>query len=1838
MEVTPEIYSWLINLKIFAPFKSTSDYTEINFLIPEKTLYLLFGGKYMDIILKNLQDAYNKFYKFNTNYLSNIKKLRPIKDDQEYISNSIKYENWKIIIEILNNFGLSYSEKDINLLVNNSKEQLNKIITTLYNLISQFLKHSNDDINNNLKTNLNKINNKSPLKGAKNNKSNLKKNYDQTKFKIEKKDNNENIIKNNIFIKKNLSNFTNIFKEKKIKTKPININEFDPSKSYKECTTPLDFFILSICKNMKMKPRQSVALLSNNRKYLSIICHKGFNNEFSVIKKWLTDLYNNRDIMIKLLQKFDDGNICFGIIGTALCSQDEDICLQAAQLLKIIKNNIGMNWEWLFNEGINSFIFILSKIEKNKLELLKILYDFIKEDTSYFFGEIKERYETEKKRIMKFLSNIINIVNNLNSNFCLEFQNIIFELCLKEKNDRSFSLSMLSDTLFSFYPIHEELFNKMLSYFKECIRGNSQNAFSTGIFQFFILIEKFGKIKYKYAPQFYKNLVFVFLENYDNEMKREIVLEGFEKFFNNNHNVPIDILLEPYLNQLNACQNYALCDFLFLFKMVEHPRIESKDLNDIIQFLLNACLNNNLYRKSSNLIISLIFEKKLIENIYKDSNDISEVENKFVDFINSALDSYITNLEKEEDKNILETPYDIIVRNFSNVNMQVKDSLIKSIKDFRKLKGTHSNSLLAMLWNYDDTDDIILQIEELNRPIYEPMDEVYERQRKEQEEKDSKNFTKKLIRNLSIIQEKKINMLNNKKLLNEQKKLKEEIIKRRLEKRRTIERVMSGKEISIRPILFSSSKFKRNNSNLFNMNKQKISLNYNIKTKKLINNKKFTIKNDNINKKSKDVFKENSKLSSNLSSMEFNSQGLKLRKNNSQLNMITNKNNDDIYKKFEYIKSNNKKHIYNETEKEYKLYQQQELSKILIQKEGKYINIGPNGSQIYLRNGYFIGKICQDRVRGLPYSLKYEEDRELKAINGYNRKYAKNIRYYFNCYENELKKVITKKKFMKMMRDKGIKSDKLDYDEINIIIRRLFKGNLNEFSFSQFNDLLIQTSYLIYTKQRKSFTISETYGFLLKRLSLNKNIEKIELLKRKYKKVIDYLLELKENKESFNMPEGFKFITNTIVKYNNRLAPHFLEILGEGKFICYQILEDIIFKIFNVSIIEPYVKVYSEETVDIEPEKLHNWTPDLTLAFIDLDKKYKFEGFFAADILEEGLRKIVKKHKINDINENNENRKSNHKVNMALVTKKIIERIEEYKRKKIENKLKKKPEKINKVSKEERKEIISKFRKLEKKLKRKEEEKIREEERKEEEKVKEKIKTSFIMKEINKERFNEVKMQLETIAQKRNNAIKERKENELIIKFKAKQNSFEKTLKNTMKELLNRCDIKDLFQIFSEHLKFIYDMYKKMNGNKISLFSKEFVKFEEFKHFLIHFQILEEIISKEQMVWIFANIANQDKKEMDKEVIKNKENKKEMEIDNELYFDFDDFKLSLIYLSIFYKIKQKNRKIIKSDLEEVNVENIKNFMEYLNLKIPFNQIEIEKFINEKITKSISNEIGVKHKIKRINRNENDLKKISKTKNEDNKIKTDKRVNSKKEKNKIINKKISQKQIKINESNNSGKVNINNLEKNKEDNNINSNNVQNIKEESNKNSEIPDNEKNNSSPKDSLNENNNMNITDNNNNSKNSEKENKSLNQEKISKKSENEKKSNMEINNNSENEKNNINELNHVDSKNSEEEKNSKNQINNGASEDSENEKKSNQKDLINEKENDSNIEGNEKNSINQINNDNSKNSENNDNQVNNNQDNKDKSEKEEEKEKQKDENEEEDEEEEEEDDNEEES
>ena len=86
-------------------------------------------------------------------------------------------------------------------------------------------------------------------------------------------------------------------------------------------------------------------------------------------------------------------------------------------------------------------------------------------------------------------------------------------------------------------------------------------------------------------------------------------------------------------------------------------------------------------------------------------------------------------------------------------NNKTTDMIINCVKKYRKIKRRHSSGLLSLMWYYDDNDDIMMQIEELNRPIYEPMAVYLERKRLEQEERDKHDYTKKLMISLQKLKE-----------------------------------------------------------------------------------------------------------------------------------------------------------------------------------------------------------------------------------------------------------------------------------------------------------------------------------------------------------------------------------------------------------------------------------------------------------------------------------------------------------------------------------------------------------------------------------------------------------------------------------------------------------------------------------------------------------------------------------------------------------------------------------------------------------------------------------------------------------------------------------------------------------------------------------------------------------------------------------------------------------------------------------------------------------------------------------------------------------------------------
>ena len=90
-------------------------------------------------------------------------------------------------------------------------------------------------------------------------------------------------------------------------------------------------------------------------------------------------------------------------------------------------------------------------------------------------------------------------------------------------------------------------------------------------------------------------------------------------------------------------------------------------LISIIQFILKITLTNKFYSRTANIILSLIFEKNLINKLCN-KNEIFELSKTFSDYIKTALKYFLSNSENMKDPSIIETSFDILNEDFLNVN------------------------------------------------------------------------------------------------------------------------------------------------------------------------------------------------------------------------------------------------------------------------------------------------------------------------------------------------------------------------------------------------------------------------------------------------------------------------------------------------------------------------------------------------------------------------------------------------------------------------------------------------------------------------------------------------------------------------------------------------------------------------------------------------------------------------------------------------------------------------------------------------------------------------------------------------------------------------------------------------------------------------------------------------------------------------------------------------------------------------------------------------------------------------------------------------------------------
>ena len=1319
-----------------------------------------------------------------------------------------------------------------------------------------------------------------------------------------------NINKLNITGISTFTQITNINNLPSTNNGGVDINNIDINKNYSQCESTLEFFIISLSKNLNINPKQSVALLSNNRKYLLRLFYKGIQNDFTLAIKWLKDINKNLQILQNLMINSTESKnvyMTFSTLSVGLYSHNIDCVRITNTILSKLSIEIGTDWEWFFNEGYLSYIFSL---EKNSIIKNKLLNGFtlhIKEHEEDIIKLFKDKFldeennnTTEYKDISNFIFNLLPLLGDNLEDKEKKFQygilNLIIELI--ENNNNKISDAPLLITMAAqawnycpdFFLMNKNKKNVVLNFMKENIRtfGNYGNKFenlninnASSISCLFYLLNNLGKIKNEDGPLIYKTLVFLFIEEYDDELIREFMLDNFSNFFLLNLKFPIDIFLAPYFKQIKLVKNISMADFNFIAVIIGHPRFTCQHALDLLDFILDITINNLIFSKSANMLLNLIFSMKLL---IKNKSVFEKAQNTFIQYINQMLNLYITNLKSNIiDNTILEVPYDILLEGFGDVNQEIESTLINTIDQYRSIKGLNSKPLLGLLWFFKSHDDVLLRLEE-----------KYAIRPKKIEKSNKINNTKNSLK-----------PINKGKVNNQNKKNEEDDINNVLKK----------------SIDLALKKMKNEKEEKMKIKKEKI--------KKLEQNKLRELK-----------LKKNLKKELAQKNAEFNSKKQRAdtfidEANFSQMNLIQEEGSV-------ITQSNN-------------TFIRRPLSKTRL---NTLVNYNNNNKNIFIVN------------------INEEESREEKGIEALNIKYKSKIKNLVRILTDDSGN-ITKASILRYFRDKKITNSDLTLDELSLCVKQTFSANINLFDENQFKKLLVTISYLVMSKKRKNYSLFEAYYYFLKLIidDLDVNIN------WKYKKYVNILKHLKNNFDDKTgeinvlLPPGFKIVQKTEIIQKSKIPKPMLRNFTESYVICLSLINELISDIFNEGVLEKFIKIKKVYDIEIELSMVHQWSENLMISYSLLPKHLEKFGIDAADALENGFRKWDVGGVQNKIgNYEREKLKKEH-TNKLIEQKKedirkkrgreIKSKVEQYKKEKEEKeRIKKELEEKKKEEEQkafhdmikERKKISKKKKEEINKIKAKKEEEKKEKiieqqnKEKEDEKIHKEEQKKFLLEQNKKmkEQFKQLKQQKDDYIKKKQESLPENQKipKNKINYFKEEKNyiEFDRNLISKLQTLMNSTNnISNYIKIYEQHLKLIFDIYHKVGQNKITsihLNIDDSLFINEYKEFLTNFGLLNILITKEQMNFIYNRLTRKTEKA---------ENAKEKNSDEQKqYLTFSDFRLSLLLLTIMSHMNNKDMKITEEDYNNIlTVEKIEELFDYLGLKIPYIKKDLESLINSR---------------------------------------------------------------------------------------------------------------------------------------------------------------------------------------------------------------------------------------------------------------------------------------------------
>ncbi len=1219
MELSPEIYAWLVSIDIIDDSiydKEKAINNKTNFPqypnLPASIANFEFGDngniKLNQTVTKQILigNFFPKlFNKFNVlmnqlygNIYQNDENLSNIVDNEQP---QIKLHNWELILDSLKNYyGISFDENFKTLLIAGDMNSFNILFDKLYSFFCE------------LKSRIEKI--------------------DETKLLKGNKGNGE--IPD--FSKEKLGELPKIRFNEDIIDLDALTDEIAQLKQLNQTRSVLEFIIVAICKSMSLNSKQAAALLTDNKKYLIHILTKGLSNKnFEPVIYFYQNILGNIDYFMKLLeinsiaypnQISKNIELSLSTFKPGLLSKNMDVVFICSRLLskialECIENNlISAAWDWFIspNGGLEGCLLCFKKHNDAAEVIVTLINNFGRFHIYELFTIYLKQFLQNDGAYFTFVADILPTFSKL-SNFSDEFEKnnlkgFFLEYILEVSrsyniNEKIKCILFLAEIWinFSIYFNSDEENYRILSIFKTLYKNNNHLVQYTSICQLFRVLLVFSSERNSFVPIIYKSLIFNFIEYHHDLSIRELMLSNFSYLFKIILSIPVGIMVEPYVKQiqynLGKTYYFNLTDISFLKTIARHPRYNVKEAILTLDILGKIfydigkeeameveAFKTNTYRgiyfnKVINPLFTMILSRYLIHEI--------GVEFIFK-FVKMSLLSFckldkslsekifyhaiVLNVNPENDKSKLVFEEDNILNereskfflNFRSLSKQIIVQLILDILGINNIfvNGVIKNLLIgAQLRHYKIYSFYNIGLSKMLSHFGEPHNLVYYYNINFDELDVDREFVKQVELIYDKTPENKAPLIDN------------EIE----EKKKTVKKEINKNTINNNNLKSISNKKIINNKKLLGPIKKKhFYINEQNNFKQKINN------NTNYDKISDNIFNNNTSSDFNIHNRNRKSF---TKSKNSNINPLFNFNDEQI-SQLRYLKE--------------EVAERNAINKN-IKKDEYYVD----EHEKYSKHQKIESKKTDDRLQRLPgqisnniilLDMNDEEDRDIIILKKFIKEYEGFFKEVFKKYcgstyktlngknfeaIKEISDTITVSEIVKMFKQHNIVDREISKEDIQSIITlmnsKVFKKRslLGGITYEEFIEDFIQISYYSFVKPPfvyRHFTIADYPEEMIRLFSAQfpenmKYYNPETILTKSEREICNGLDKQLQISNFIKLPKTHKKILVTEINFKYIVPECMYFVLGETRTICLELIDEIIKKVANYHTLEGFLLV-----------------------------------------------------------------------------------------------------------------------------------------------------------------------------------------------------------------------------------------------------------------------------------------------------------------------------------------------------------------------------------------------------------------------------------------------------------------------------------------------------------------------------------------------------------------------------------------------------------------------------------------------------------------------------------------